>query len=85
MIGAIVVSGFVAAMSSFLATLSNFVVARRFPGIGYELDADMPEPQFVRITCYRLVAKLFYLQALFFWLLCGVLLILWYIPSFVRA
>jgi hypothetical protein len=81
MIGAIVVSGLVAAMSSIFSTLSNFVIARKFPGIGYELDTDLPESLFVRITCYRVVAKLFYLQALFFWLLCGVLVILWYFPS----
>jgi hypothetical protein len=81
MIGAILVSGFVAAMSSFFATLSNFVVARKFPDFGYELDPDVPEAVFVRITCYRVVAKLFYWQGLFFWTLFAVLLIVRFLPS----
>jgi hypothetical protein len=81
MIGAILVSGFVAVMSSFFATLSNFLVARKFPGIGYEFDSELPETLFVRITCYRLVARLFYLQSLFFWTLLAVLLIVRFLPS----
>jgi hypothetical protein len=75
MIGAILVSGFVAAASSLFATLSNFVIARKLPDVSEETISDLPEALFVRIACYRLVAKLFYLQALFFWLLFAVLLL----------
>ena len=82
MIGAILVTGFVAAMSSLLATLSNILIARRFPGITWESDPHLPEPLYVRITCYRLVARLFYYQSLCFWALLGVLVVLKLLQQF---
>jgi hypothetical protein len=71
MIGAILVAGFVAAMSTVCATLSNFAIARQLSEIGAGFEADLPQPLFVRITCYRFVAKVFHRQAQFFWILCG--------------
>ena len=79
--GAVLVSGFVALMSSLLATLSNVAIARNFPGIGWETDPELPEPLFIRITCYRLTARLFYYQALFFWVLSGLLIVFKFIPQ----
>jgi hypothetical protein len=73
MIGAILVAGLVAAMSSLLATLSNILIARKFPGIAWDSDPDLPEPLYIRITCYRLVARIFYYQSLIFWTLLGLL------------
>ena len=58
MIGAIVVVGLVAAMSSAMATLNNWTVSRRFPGLPYDMSPDTPLDIYVRVTCYRLVAKL---------------------------
>jgi len=71
MIGAILVAGFVAAMSSVCATLSNFAIAQQLSDIGSDFEPDLPQPLFVRITCYRFVAKVFHRQALFFWILSG--------------
>jgi len=74
MIGAIVVVGLVAAMSSAIATLNNWAVARKFPGLTYNLSPDTPLDIYVRVTCYRLVAKLFYYQSLVFWWLLVLLI-----------
>ncbi len=74
MIGAIVVVGLVAAMSSAMATLNNWTVSRRFPGLPYDLSPDTPLDIYVRVTCYRLVAKLFYYQSLVFWSLLVLLI-----------
>ncbi len=67
MIGAIVVVGVVALVSSAMATLNNWELARRFPGLRFEMGPDTPMDVYVRVTCYRLVAKLFYYQALVCW------------------
>jgi hypothetical protein len=76
MIGAIVVCGLAGALSSLVATLGNVVMARVVSGLAGELEAELPEPVFVRIACYRVIAKAFYLQALVFWGLFGVLTII---------
>ncbi len=76
MIGAIVVVGFVAAASSFLATLTNLVVWRKFPGVGWNIDPALPEAFFLRVTTYRVVAKVFYRQAQVFWTLFILLIVL---------
>ncbi len=76
MIGAIVISGLVAAASSLFATLSNFLLARKFPDLSYEPGSELPEAAFIRITWYRSIAKLFHLQALVFWSLFAVLLLI---------
>ena len=77
MIGAVLISGIVAAASSLFATLSNFVLARKFPEMSYEPGSELPEALFIRITWYRSIAKLFYLQALVFWFLFAVLLVIY--------
>jgi len=76
MIGAILVSGLAAAASSLFATISNFVIARKLPDVNYEPGAELPEALFMRVAGYRLVAKLFYLQALVFWAIFAVLVLL---------
>jgi hypothetical protein len=75
MIGAILIAGLVAAGSSLFATLSNFVMARKFPGLNYEPGSELPEALFMRVAGYRLVAKLFHLQSLLFWALFAVLVL----------
>jgi hypothetical protein len=77
MIGAVLICGMVAAASSLFATLSNFVLARKFPELSYEPGSELPEALFIRIAWYRLIAKLFYLQALVFWFLFAVLLLVY--------
>lgn len=67
MMGAILVAAFVAVMSSAVATWNNLAVVRKFPGLEWTLSPDVPQDIFLRVTCYRLVARLFYMQALFFW------------------
>lgn len=74
MIGAIVVVGLVAAMSSVVATLNNRAVARKFPGLPFDMSPDTPPDIYVRVTCYRLVARLFYYQSLIFWSLLVILI-----------
>ena len=76
MLGAILICGLVAVTSSAFATLCNFVLARKYPEFGYGSGAELPEALFLRITWYRLVAKVFYLQALFFWLFVAALLLI---------
>ena len=51
-----------------------YQVCYRFLG-NHEDASDMAQDVFVRIACYRLVARLFYIQALFFWALFAVLII----------
>ena len=80
MIGAILVAGSIAFVSSLLATLTNFTVSRKFPGIAYSTDPEIPEAMLLRISCYRLAAKLFYRQALCLWSLFGVLVIIKVLP-----
>ncbi|HZQ01785.1 MAG TPA: hypothetical protein VFB13_19740 [Reyranella sp.] len=60
-------------MSSTVATWNNMAVSRKFPGLEWELSPDVPQDVFLRVTCYRLVARLFYIQALFFWAVLVVL------------
>lgn len=76
MVGAILVAGFVAVMSSIVATFNNLAVSRRFPGLEWEMAPSLAEDIFVRIACYRVVARLFYFQALLFWALFVALLAL---------
>ena len=73
MIGAILVAVFVAVMSSVCATLCNILIGRKFPGVGWTCDPNLPEALFIRLTCYRLAARLFYYQAIAFWVLLGIL------------
>ena len=61
-------------MSSAMATLNNWTVSRRFPGLPYDMSPDTPLDIYVRVTCYRLVAKLFYYQSLVFWSLLVLLI-----------
>jgi hypothetical protein len=75
MLGAILVAGFVAIISSTLATFNNLAVSKKFPGLEWEITPDLAEDVFMRIVCYRLVARLFYMQALFFWAIFVVLVI----------
>ena len=75
MLGAILVAGFVAVMSSTLATFNNLSVSRRFPGLEWQATPDLAQDVVVRIACYRLAARLFYLQALFFWAVFGLLIV----------
>lgn len=74
MIGAIVVVGLVAAMSSAMATWNNWMVQRKFPGVSFDMSPDTPPDIYLRVTCYRLVAKLFYYQSLLFWWLLAALI-----------
>jgi hypothetical protein len=62
-------------MSSAVATFNNLAVTRKFPGLEWELNPDVPHDVFLRVTCYRLVARLFYLQALAFWAILVVLVV----------
>lgn len=75
MIGAILISGFVAVMSSIFATFNNLAISKRFPGLEWEMAPGLPQDVFVRVICYRLVARLFYIQALFFWTVLAVLVV----------
>jgi len=75
MIGAILVSALAAVASSLFATLSNFVIARKDPELSSKAGSELPEAVFMHMTWYRLVARLFYLQALFFWALFAILLL----------
>jgi hypothetical protein len=74
MIGAIVVVGMVAVMSSAMATLNNWTLARKYPGMPFHMSPDTPADVYVRVTCYRLVARVFYYQSLIFWSLLAILL-----------
>jgi hypothetical protein len=75
MLGAILIAGFVALVSSTLATFNNLALSKRFPGLEWEVIPHLAQDVYVRIVCYRLVARLFYIQALFFWLVFAVLVI----------
>ena len=74
MIGAIVVVAVVAVMSSGMATLNNWAVTRKFPGLPFDMSPDTPPDIYVRVTCYRVVAKLFYYQSLISWSLLAILI-----------
>lgn len=69
------VAAFVAVMSSTVATWNNMAVSRKFPGLESELSPEVPQDVFLRVTCYRLIARLFYIQALFFWAALAVLVV----------
>ena len=73
--GAILVAGLVAVMSSTIATWNNLAVARKFPGLDWNIGPDVPQDIFLRVTCYRLVARLFYFQAIAFWAIFVLLVI----------
>ncbi len=75
MTGALLVVGLVAIASSAIATWNNWAVARKFPGLPWDLNPDIPQDIYVRITCYRLAAKLFYYQALVFWAILALLVL----------
>ena len=75
MIGAMVVTGLFALASSLLATLGNVAIARDFPDLRLEHNAEVfADPLFdpsleVRYAQYRLTANLFYRQSLVLWTL----------------
>ncbi len=75
MIGATVAIGILAILTSTLATLSNFVIAREFPAHDPRRDLYLPLDQSMRVAQYRQAAKLFYFESLALWGLFGVLLI----------
>ena len=75
MIGAIVMTGVFAVLCSGLATIGNLAIARDFPDVKLEADADVDvysDPLFdpavaLRYERYRLTANLFYHQARVLW------------------
>jgi len=73
MIGAIVMTGVFAVLCSGLATVGNFAIARDFPDVKLENDADVySDPLFdlavaLRYERYRLTTNLFYHQARALW------------------
>ena len=73
MIGAIVMTGVFAMLCSGLATIGNLAIARDFPDVKLENDADVySDPLFDRAVAlryerYRLTTNLFYHQALALW------------------
>jgi hypothetical protein len=67
MTGATVAIGILALVVTILATLSNFVIAREFPGQTPERDFYLPLDQSLRISQYRQAAKLFHFESLTLW------------------
>jgi hypothetical protein len=73
MIGAIVMTGVFALLCSGLATIGNLAIARDFPDVKLENDADVcSDPLFdpavaLRYERYRLTVNLFYHQARALW------------------
>lgn len=80
MLGAIVTVGILGLTASTMATIGNAVIARQFPwhkeGTG---EADLPLDHFARLIRLRLMAKLFYLEALALWFSFAALLFLHFI------
>ncbi len=76
LIGAIVTIVALAVISSSLATIGNLAIAREFPQGTLDFSRDiLPDsPAFVRFVQYRLLANLFYRQALALWALATLLL-----------
>ena len=75
MLGATFVVGLVAVLSSALATSNNLALRKSFPGLEWEMVPSMTDDVFARVVCYRTIARIFYVQALFFWSLFGAMLI----------
>ncbi len=69
MTGATVAIGILALVMTILATLSNFVIAREFPGQSPERDFYLPLDQSLRVSQYRQAAKLFHCESLALWAL----------------
>ena len=79
MIGAMVTTGLFALASTLLATLGNFAIAREFPDLRLDRDADVfADPLFdpgleARYAQYRLTANLFHRQSLVLWALLALM------------
>ena len=65
--GAIVTLGLLAVLASTLATTTNLLIARRFPGQDPRRDFYLATDRAYEIIGYRLVARVFYVEALVFW------------------
>ena len=79
MIGAIVTIAVMAVLCSALATMGNFAIARDFPDLKPERDADVfSDPLFdtalaLRYAQYRLMTNLFYHQGRVLWVVLALL------------
>jgi hypothetical protein len=84
MIGAILMTAAFAFLSSTIATIGNFAIARDFSDYELDLDADILLDSAIRVRFvqYRLMTNIFYRQALVLWGLLGVLLAYKILSSF---
>ena len=76
MIGAILTTAAFALLSSMMAAIGNFAISRDFPDYKVEqkLDTLLMSPSVSRFLQYRMMANIFYHQALVLWSLLGLLL-----------
>jgi hypothetical protein len=75
MFGATAVLGLFALTLSALATLTNSMIARYFPGLDPSRDLYLVPEEALRIVQYRRAASLFYYQAIVVWVLFALMIV----------
>jgi hypothetical protein len=77
MTGAILMTAAFAFLSSTIATIGNFAIARDFSDFEWDQDSDILLDSAIRLRFvqYRMTTNIFYHQSLVLWTLLGILLV----------